>query len=98
MQKIISYIGFAVRSNHIIKGLDDLQKTKKKVFVVVLANDLQESSQNKLKKYLEIKHIDSIKIENRELESLNLNGVKVLGITDQNLAQAIKNEYKKQLI
>ena len=89
MQRIKTYIGFAIRSNHIIKGLDDITKSRKKIYVIVLTDGLMQNSIDKLDKFLENKDIKKILVNSQVFSDLNIDGVKVLGITDKNLADAI---------
>lgn len=89
MDKISTFIGFAIKSNKIVKGLDDLEKTKKRVQLVLYTTDLNENSKQKLDKLTSIKKLQTKEIDPKLLTDINIIGVKVLGITDVNLASAI---------
>ena len=89
MQRIMTYIGFAVKSNHIVKGIDEILKTRKRVSLIVISNDLKGNSKDKIDLYSQNKNIPVKEIENQIFTNLNLIGVKVLGITDPNLAKAL---------
>lgn len=89
MDKISTFIGFAIKSNKIVKGLDDLEKTKKRVQLVLYTTDLNENSKQKLDKLTSIKKLQTKEIDPKLLTDINIVGVKVLGITDVNLASAI---------
>ena len=89
MQKILTYVGFAIKSNKKIFGLDDLLKTKKKIGVILYSSSLEPNSYTKLDKFSNINNIKAIKVDPDLFVSLNISGVKVLGITDPNLAKAI---------
>lgn len=89
MDKISSFIGFAIKSNKIVKGLDDLEKTKKRVQLVLYTTDLNENSKQKLDKLTSIKKLQTKEIDPKLLTDINIIGVKVLGVTDVNLASAI---------
>lgn len=91
MQRIKSYIGFAIKSNHVIKGIDDLTKTRKKVSLILVSNELKGNSKDKVHQLSNSKNIPLKEIENQIFIDLNLIGVKILGITDPNLAKAIIN-------
>lgn len=95
MQKIVSYIGFSIKSNQIVKGLDEILKTKKKIGVILTTKNLKDNSFEKLNKHINNKNIIVLEFKPEQFEKFNLVGVKVLGITDKNLAQAIINEYNK---
>lgn len=92
MQKIKTYIGFAVKSNHIIKGIDEILKSKKRIGLVFVVDGLKDNSQEKLSRWAETKGVSIAHITQDILNELNLVGVKVLGITDPNLVVAIKKE------
>ena len=89
MQQIMTYIGFAVKSNHIVKGIDEVLKTKKKIFLIVISNELKGNSKEKLEMFSQNRNIQIKEIGNEVFMNLNLIGVKVLGITDPNLAKAL---------
>lgn len=89
MQRIMTYIGFAVKSNHIVKGIDEILKTRKRISLIVISNELKGNSKEKIDSYSQNKNIPVKEIENEIFTSLNLIGVKVLGITDPNLAKAL---------
>ncbi len=89
MDKISTFIGFAIKSNKIVKGLDDLEKTKKRVQLVLYTTDLNENSKQKLDKLTSIKKLQTKEIDPKLLTDINIIGVKVLGVTDVNLASAI---------
>lgn len=92
MQKIKTYIGFAIKSNHIIKGIDEVLKSKKRVGLALMSDELKANSQDKLIKWAETKGISLAHISQDIFNELNLVGVKVLGISDPNLITAIKKE------
>ena len=90
LSKIKTYINFAKRSNNIIYGVDDILKSKH-LYLVLISNDLSESSKNKLQKYIESKKITYFFLTNTQIsEFCNNDSVKVFAITDKNLANAIK--------
>ena len=91
MNKLISYVGFAIKSNSIIKGVDDLTKSKKKVWLILKSEGLGVNSKEKLEAFTKSKNIETIALREDVFKTLNLAGVKVVGLTDKNLANAIKN-------
>ena len=59
--------------------------------MVLISNDLAESSKNKLQKYITNNKITYIFLTNTQIfEFCNNNSVKAFAITDKNLANAIK--------
>ena len=89
MNKIISYIGFAVRSNNLIAGQTPLKRTKKQLHVILVCNSGSENLKN-LAKNLAVKHGCEYIITKPSLETLtNVNNIKIVGITDENLSRGI---------
>ena len=89
MQRLVTYIGFAIKSNSIIKGLDEISKTKKRQFVLLVAEDISQNSKEKIQNISNNKNIPLVTVDKDLFLQLNLVGVKILGITDPNLAKAI---------
>lgn len=87
---IKSYIGFALKSGQIIFGIDNLKKSKLNSYIIIYSGDLSENGKKDLSKYLEKKNIKAISFEDIDLSQLvNRNNCKIVGILDQNLANAI---------
>lgn len=93
MDKISSYIGFAIKSNSVVKGLDDILKSKKRIEVIIVSFTIKENSYEKLQNFAIQKNIKVIKIDQSVFDALNISGVKILGVTDKNLASAIIKIY-----
>lgn len=96
MNKIITYVGFAIKSNSIIKGVDDILKTRKKIGLVIYSSELNQNSESKLKNFINKNKIEFKKLIKQQFDEFNLVGVKAFAITDQNLSSAIINELKNQ--
>ena len=89
MNKIISYIGFAHKSNKVIAGQTPLKRTKEKLNVILVCNTGSENLIN-LAKNLAVKHNCEYIVTKVELEKLtNIKGIKIIGITEENLSKAI---------
>ena len=89
MNKIISYLGFAVRSNNLIAGQTPLKRTKKQLYVVLVCNTGSENLKN-LAKNLAVKHNCHFIVTKESLENLTkIKDVKIVGITDENLSNGI---------
>jgi len=89
MNKIISYLGFAQKSNNSITGQTALKRCTKQLCLIIVCDSASENLKN-LGKNLAIKHkceriISKVKLENL----LNKKDIKIVGITDQNLSDAI---------
>ncbi|MBE7093458.1 MAG: hypothetical protein E7367_02080 [Clostridiales bacterium] len=88
--KIASYFGFCVRSGKIAYGVDDIEKQKKSVFLIVIDEQLGASS---TKAVLKAKEKFSCPLlvakEGALAEALHKPAVKAAAIKDVHLAQAI---------
>lgn len=93
MNKIISYLGFAQKSNNIITGQTALKKTTKQLYLIVVCNSASDNLKD-LAKNLSIKHKCELIIFNIELKNLiKFDDIKILGLTDENLSKAIIKHY-----
>lgn len=97
VNKIKTYIGFAKKSKNIIYGVDDILKSKS-VQLIIISDLLASSSKNKLQKYIDNSKIPYFTLEpNNFFEIIGLDAVKVCGITDKNLANAINVETNRKV-
>lgn len=83
MDKINSYVGFAIKSKNIVYGADNILKSKN--IRLILASE--ELSQNTINKLHNTK-ICLLSLPSEKYNSLNLKGLAV-GIKDKSLADAI---------
>jgi len=89
MNKIISYIGFAQKSNNLIAGQTPLKRTKSKLNLILVCSTGSENLVN-LAKNLAVKHNCEYIVTKIQLETLtNIKNIKIIGITDENLSKAI---------
>ena len=89
MNKIISYIGFANKSNNLIAGQTPLKRTKTKLYVILVCGSGSENLKN-LAKNLAVKHNCQYIVTKPNLETLTqIKDIKIVGITDENLSKAI---------
>ena len=90
MNKIITYINFAKKSKSIVYGVDDILKSKK-IELVFISEELAESGRKKVQKYTASNNIKEFLLDKNRFFELTQNpSIKVFGITDKNLANAIK--------
>ncbi len=89
MKKIISYLGFAKKSNSCITGQTALKKNKKQLYLVLTDNTASDNLKN-LAKNLAVRHSCKYIVCETNLEELiNQENIKILGLTDENLSRAI---------
>ena len=97
MNKIISYLGFAQKSNNCVTGQTALKKTTKNLHLIMVCATASDNLKD-LGKNLAVKHQCECIILNIKLsELIRLDDIKILGLTDENLSKAIINN-KDQLL
>lgn len=95
MNKIISYIGFAIKSNNCIAGQTPLKKTKKQLNLIICCNTASDNLKN-LAKNLANKNNCELIITSIPLETLtHIDNIKIIGITDESLSKSIINNKEK---
>ena len=95
MNKIISYLGFAQKSNNIITGQTALKRTTKKLKLILVCNSASQNLKD-LAKNLASKHDCEMIISQVELNKLiKFEDIKIIGLTDENLSKAILENKEK---
>lgn len=95
MNKIISYIGFAKKSNNLIVGQTPIKRCKKQLYLVLVCGSASENLIN-LAKNVANKHCCAYIITKQKLSELtNLKDIKIVGILDENLSKAIIENKEK---
>ncbi len=90
--KIKTYLGFSVKSNQIVYGIDNLISTRKKVHLIIACKTLTDNGLNQLLKFASKEHIKVVSPNEETLsELLNKNNCKIIGLTNGNLSKAIEN-------
>lgn len=91
VNKIKTYVGFAIKSKQIKFGIDEILKNKF-LDLILVSSELAESSKSKLENFASKTHSKLIELEQNQIDFvLNKTGVKVFAITNKGLADAIKN-------
>ena len=87
--KLETYLGFAVKSNKVVFGFDNLCETRKKVKLVVCSPSVNDKVKQKL--ILLCKHKKWQMVETLDLleNLIHRDNCKVVGIIDENLSSAI---------
>lgn len=89
MNKIVSYLGFALKTNSVITGQTSLKVNKKKLYLILVCNSASDNLKN-LAKNLANKHNCPVFETEPMLEGLiNKKDIKILGLTHQELSKAI---------
>lgn len=93
INKIKTYLNFAIRSRNIAFGVDDILKSRN-IEVVIFSDLLAETSRNKLNNFATKKQICILQVSGDEMKELLQNeSVKAVGVTDKNLAKAIRMNF-----
>ncbi|MCL2862392.1 MAG: hypothetical protein FWE22_08290 [Firmicutes bacterium] len=86
--KIKSYLGFSIKANKIVYGLDNILQYRKRIHLLVICSSAGKGLTKNLNLYAEQKEITLI--ETKDLAKLlSKENVKAVGLTDKNLAKAI---------
>lgn len=89
--KIKTYIGFAIKSRDIRFGVDDIVKMKGTKLIIASKN-LGESSLVKLNKFAATKNMEVTLLDSELFaEIMQSENIKAAAISNENLAEAIKN-------
>ncbi|HEY8389811.1 MAG TPA: hypothetical protein VIL26_02485 [Clostridia bacterium] len=91
INKVETYIRFAIKGRKIIYGLDNIKVQPNKIKIIIADNSLSEKSLRETKFISEKNKIPLILSEADLNQILNTNNCKVIGISDINLAKAILN-------
>lgn len=90
--KIETYLGFCVRARKIVYGVDEVEKQRKGVYLLIFDGTLGQNSLKVMRKAQETLDCPLIKSEAGVLgERLHRLGVKAVAIKDKNLAEALVN-------
>lgn len=93
--KIKAYLGFAYKSGNVVLGIEQLKKTRKTVPLVLVSESLSENGVKEIEKLAKDKNWLVLKDGNALKEVFTDKNVKILGIADINIANAIINEIKQ---
>lgn len=100
-EKIQSYLGFAARSRSMVTGYNTciFQMKKKKVFLLILANDISPNTMDKMMSEIRRSGTDyRVYSTIDELSQVTGNDNKgIYGITDKRFADIIRSEIDKEL-
>ena len=96
-KKIVSYIGFSVRKGAIKLGQEEVFKSGNKNKLIIYSSALAENTLKKLLKFADENKIQMLNLTKELDEVFRNKAVKVLGVTDISLANAIQKEYTQNI-
>lgn len=95
MNKIISYIGFAKKSNNLVVGQTPIKRCQKQLYLILVCNSASDNLKN-LATNVATKHNCECIITQQNLSEIaNLKDIKIIGLTDENLSKAIIENKEK---
>lgn len=99
MNKVSAYIGFAIKSNKVIFGIDNLEKYNQKLYLIIVCS----SANNKyidFAKSMKVKTNCDILITKDVLlgDIISRPNCKIIGIKNKELAMAILNVKAEKLV
>ena len=95
MNKIISYIGFAIKAKKIIIGQSHLKRTDKKLYLILVCSSASENLINLAKNLATRNECDFIITKPKLQDLTNIQDDKIIGITDESLSKAIIDNKEK---
>lgn len=90
--KIISFIGFAIRMNKAVYGLESIRHGQKPIYAVVFDETLGGDASKRMAAFSENTGIPLVKVGFNLSDQYKRNNLKLIGIGDKSLADAIIKE------
>ena len=90
MNKLIkTYLGFCIKSRSIVIGQDRLKVSKDKIYLIIYCNTASQNLKDLVERLAIKFKCDALVLDEILEEYTSIKGCKVLGITNQSLAQQI---------
>ena len=88
--KVATLIGFAVKANKLIYGLDELEEGTRKRYLIVYCSTLSDRAKAAVKRVAKRDNVPIIETLNRRLEDIVYKrNCKVIGIANKQMSEAI---------
>lgn len=88
--KVATLIGFAVKANKLIYGLEELEKGKRKRYLIVCCHSLGAKSRETAEYIARRDGVPIVVTENKLLEDIvHKNNCKIIGIANKQMSEAI---------
>lgn len=93
--KIKSLIGFAIRSNNILYGLEGIERSKKPPQLILICKTLSENTKKKAIAYCTKNSVKFYELTTDTLEELTAKkNCKLIGLTDKMMANGLINSWE----
>jgi len=93
--KIKSYIGFAIKSNNIAYGVDNITALKRPPRLVIYSKELSENSTAALLRYAERSGAPTVCAEDFK-DYVSAENCKAIGLLSKELAEAVKERFDER--
>lgn len=87
--KIDSLLGFAVKAGKILYGIDTLETTKLRYYLILLCHSTAENTRKKVIHIAELRHVPIVVSESNLQYAVGRKNCKVLAITDRQMSDAM---------
>lgn len=99
MNKVLNLLGIARRAGKLVMGTDSLLNTlpSKKIKLIMMANDVSESTYDKIDKkayYYKVPVINKFSTEELS-QALGVSSIKIIGIIDEGFVKSILKEIER---
>ncbi|WP_066893770.1 ribosomal L7Ae/L30e/S12e/Gadd45 family protein [Clostridium nigeriense] len=102
MDKFFNFLGLAKRSGNVIEGYSkcDEERNRRSIYLFIISKDASNSTKKKFKNHCLLKNIRFIENFSKEEIGLSIGReeVKILAITDENMANKLYTLYETQSI
>ena len=90
MNKLIkTYLGFSIKSKSIVIGQDRLKDCKEKVYLLIYCETSSTNLKDLVSRLASKFNCKAVKLDDKLEQYTNIQGCKVLGLTNKSLADAI---------
>ncbi len=90
------YLSLAIRAGAVVYGIDDINRSREKIYLILLSERLAtQNLKEKVNNFIAKKDTILIKLDDDLNKLLNTNNCKVIGLTNENLANQIKTYFKE---
>ena len=102
MNKFFNFLGLAKRAGNVIEGYSkcDEERNRRAIYLFIISNDASNSTKKKFKNHCLLKDVRFIEDFSKEEIGLSIGReeVKILAITDENMAKKLYTLYETQSI
>ena len=102
MNKFFNFLGLAKRAGNVIEGYSkcDEERNRRSIYLFIISSDASNSTKKKFRNHCLLKNISFIEDFSKEEIGLSIGReeVKILAVTDENMAKKLYTLYEEQSI